>query len=200
MKLIYPAILAGAALVGLAAFTPSLAGKEPAVHYLTVALPSGGTETITYTGDVVPKVTVNPNPFEIPWSAPTVFGFMPSFVALDRLSADLDREMDAFLHQVGALTRLPASPDLSNAALQTLPAGGTSYSLISESFGNGSCTHMVQITQRADSEKPKVVSRVSGNCDAGAAKALTPNPTLNVPKAINTRMTTSAPVASRTAL
>ena len=49
MKLIYPAILAAAALVGLAAFAPSLAGRSRLVHHMTVWLPGGGTETISYT-------------------------------------------------------------------------------------------------------------------------------------------------------
>ena len=197
MKLIYPAILAGAALVGLAEFTPSLAGKEPTVHHLTVPLPGGGTETITYTGDVVPEVTVNPDPFDIAWSAPTAFGFTPSFLVLDRLSADMDREMEAFSDQIGAL--LPDGPEINWAALQALPAAGTSFSLISEAMRNGSCTRMVQITKRDNSERPEVVSRVSGNCAAETARATTPEPAPTMPRAINAQ-TTVAPVAARTEL
>ncbi len=200
MKLIYPAILAGAALVGVAAFTPSLAGKPPHVHHLTVPLPGGGTETITYTGDVMPKVTMNPASLGFAWPAPIAVGVMPSFVSLDRMSGDMDREMDAFLHQVDTLARLPAGTDPGNAALQKLPAGGASYSLISESVGNGICTRMVQITQRADGEKPEVVSRASGNCDADTAKARTPEPTSKAPEAIHAKMTTSTPVGLKTLL
>jgi hypothetical protein len=196
MKLIHPAILAGAALVGLAAFAPSLAGNQLATHHLSIGLPGGG--TISYTGNAVPKVSVNPGPFEAAWFAPTVFGFGPSFAALDRLSFDMDRQMDAFVRQAEILERSASSPDLSNAALQTLPAGA-SYSVMSETVGNGACTRVVQITQRADGEKPEVVSRASGNCDAGTAKALTPGPA-TAPKAIDEHVTTSTPFATRTTL
>jgi hypothetical protein len=198
MKLIYPAILAGVALVGLAAFAPSLAGKQPTAHHLTIALPGGGTETISYTGDVVPKVSVNADPIEIVWPAPTAFGFQPSFTALDRLSFDMDRQMTAFMRQAEALARGQSSPDLSDAAMQTLPAGAT-YSLVSETIGDKTCTRTVQITQRIGHEKPEVVTRASGSCDAGTAQPLAPK-SMSTPEAIAMHLTMPAPVAARTSL
>jgi hypothetical protein len=200
MKLIYPAILAGAALIGLAAFAPSLAQKQPAVHHMTVWLPGGGMETISYTGSVAPKVIVNPVPFAFGWPGMASFGFAPSFAAMDLLSDDMDREMGAFLRQVETLTRLPTSPDLTNAGLQTLPAGGASYSLISETTVNGSCTRMVQVTRQANSDKPQVISRMSGNCADGTPRTLAPETTGATPQAISAPMSRAAPAVSRTAL
>ena len=72
MKLIHTALLAGAAVLGLAALAPSFADKGQGIHRMTLSLPSGGTEIITYTGDVRPKVTFLGTPFEVAWSEPTV--------------------------------------------------------------------------------------------------------------------------------
>jgi hypothetical protein len=56
MRLIYSTLLAGAAALGLAAFAPPAAGKDPTVHQMTIQLPGGGSETIEYTGNIAPKV------------------------------------------------------------------------------------------------------------------------------------------------
>jgi hypothetical protein len=201
MKLIYPAILACAALAGVALFTLSLAGKQPAVPYLTVALPGGEMQTMTYTGDVQPKVRVYSDPAEIAWPAAASFGLVPPFAALERLSFDMDREMDALVREADTLARLPASPDLSQATLQGLPAGEASYSLIFESVGDGTCTRLVQIAQRAAGEKPEMVSRASGNCGAGTSRVLSPEQTFTgSATAIPAQMTTPPPVTARATL
>ena len=197
MKFIYPAILGGAALVGLAVLIPSLAGKGPLVHRLMVPLPDGGTEMITYSGDAAPKVTFHPDSFDFDWPTGPAFGFLPSFVALDRVAASMDRDMGDFLRQAETLERLPAGPTMTTSPSRTIPAGDASYSQISEMIGDGTCTRMVQVTQRAPGEKPEVMSRVSGNCDAGNAPVPEPNPAGL--KAIKAQMT-AAPAASRTAL
>ena len=197
MKFIYPAILAGAALIGLTAFAPPLVHKEPSVHHMTVWLPGGGTETISCTGNVPPKVTLQPSTSVFDWPNRVAFGFMPSFVAMDSLWEDVDRDMAAFLRQAETLSRIPAGSDLKNADLLTLPEGGASYSLISESTGNGTCTRMVQITRRANSEKPEIVSRTSGNCAADTAPASAPQVTA---RPISTPMAHEKPAPSRTAL
>ena len=169
MRLIHASLLAGAAVLGLSALALTAAGASPATHQMTVQLPGGGTETIRYTGDVAPKVSFVQEPFAIAWPAPVAFGFAPSFVALDRIAADMDRQMDAFRHQAHTMANLPANGDLSQAAVQNLGPGTSAYTMVSESFGNNVCTRMTQITRPSNGGKPQVVSRTSGNCDAGLA-------------------------------
>src|SRR5579863_4512448 len=99
MRLKHASLLVGAAVLGLGAFALPATGKDPALHEMTVQLPGGSTETIRYTGDVAPKVTFIQAPFDVAWVAPVTFGFEPSFAALDRIAADMDRQMDTFWRQ-----------------------------------------------------------------------------------------------------
>lgn len=203
MKLIFPAILAVAALAGFAALTPSLAdltpspAERPLLPRLIVPPSHSDIGTASHTGEAASKVAFHTDPFDLDGPAFTAFGVMPSFVALDRLAASMDRDMDDFLHQVASLERLAAVPPMTKLPLQMLPAGGTSYSLVSETVGNRTCTRMVQITQRAPGAKPQIVSKTSGNC--GAAHAPESDSSPATLKAINADMT-AAPVAPRTAL
>lgn len=178
MRLIPTSLLVGAAVLGLSAFALPAASKDSAVHQMTIQLPDGGTETIRYTGDVAPKVSIVEAPFDIAWPAPIAFGFAPSFAALDRIASDMDRQMDAIRRQAQTMANWPAdNRGLSEAALQNLGRGTSAYSVVSESFGDNVCTGMTQITTRPDGGKPKVVSRTSGNCDASPTdSAAGPNP------------------------
>ena len=164
MKLIHTALLAGAAVLGLAALAPSFADKSQAIHRMTVSLPSGGTEIITYTGDVAPKVTFLGTPFEVAWSEPTVL--FPNFVAFDRLAEDMDRQMQILWRQSESAAGL-TDGGLPQASDVTL--GTSAYTLISHSYGDQFCSRVTEITAPADGGEPKVVSRTSGNCEASPA-------------------------------
>ena len=171
MRLTYASALIGAAALGLAAFGPAALAKDPPTHEMTIQLPGGGTEIIRYVGNVAPKVSFAEAPFGMEWLAPVTFGFDPSIAALDRIAADMNRRMDAFWRQAQAMANGSAKGDLSQAALQDLGPGGSAYSVVSQSFGNNICTRMTEITASTDGGKPRVVSRTSGNCDAGPGRA-----------------------------
>jgi hypothetical protein len=178
MRLMTSSLLVGAAVLGLSAIALPASGKEPATHQMTIQLPDGGTETIRYTGEVAPKVTFVQAPLAAAWAAPVAFGFFPSFAALDRIAADMDRQMDAFWRQAQTMTSWSGNDNLSQAALQNLAPGSSAYSVVSQSFGDKVCTRMTQITSSPNGGKPKVVSRISGNCDASPTGAgIAPSPT-----------------------
>ncbi|HVT80459.1 MAG TPA: hypothetical protein VHM90_07365, partial [Phycisphaerae bacterium] len=176
-----------------AAFAPSLVGQKTATHELTVQLPGGGTETIAYTGTVVPSVTFNAP--RVMASSPAWFSdwMPPSFVALDPFIADMDRHMDMLAKTPLLMSPTPSQP-LSQAALSNLPAG-TSYSVVSEANGNGVCTRFTQITKATGDATPKIVSQSSGNCGNGPERG--PSQPTQAAKAINLR-TTSGPLTART--
>jgi hypothetical protein len=178
MRLMKPSLLVGAAVLGLSAVALPAIGKEPATHEITIQLPGGGAETIRYAGDVAPKVTFVQAPFAVAWPAPVAFGFGPSFAALDRIAADMDRQVDAFWRQARTMASWSGNGDLSQAALQNLAPGSSAYSVVSQSFGGKVCTRMTKITSSPNGGKPKVVSRTSGNCDASPTGAgIAPSPT-----------------------
>jgi hypothetical protein len=166
MRISTSLILAGAAVIGLAGLAPTLA-RELDSHTLTVRVPGGGVETIDYTGKVAPKVSFQAIPVSGPVESPFVAfapALFPNFMTLDRISAEMDRQMDAMMQQVEMLAAVPQGQQLYSATLNGMPQGATSYSIVSETFGNGVCTHVTRITQGAGDAKPHVVSQTSGNC------------------------------------
>jgi hypothetical protein len=173
MRLIHSTLLAGAAVLGLGALALPALGKDPAVHEMTIQLPGGGNETIQYTGTTAPKVRFDQQAFLQAWPGPIAFGFEPSFAALDRIAADMDRQMDAFWREADTMARWPQSPDLSQVELQNLGPGASAYSVVSESSGNNFCSRVTEITTPPSGGKPEVVSRTSGNCDPSPGSAST---------------------------
>jgi hypothetical protein len=146
-------LLAGIAAVALAG-SVGLALASPAFHRMTVQLPDGGTAQIQYSGDVPPHVTFGTNPF----------------TAMDLISDEMDREMDALMDAADF------SPMPLWAPLQPFPVGlrdvapdATQYAAVSTELGDGaSCTRTMSVV-RDGSGHPKVVSHSYGNCGAMAA-------------------------------
>ena len=171
MRISTSLILAGATVIGLAGLAPTVA-RELDRHTVTVSLPDGGVETITYTGTVAPRVNFQARPVFGPVDSPFVaFTPFPSFAALDRISAEMDRQMDVMLHQAQMMAAMPQDQALYNATLKGLPQGSTSFSMVSETTSNGVCTHVTRITQAAGDARPQMVSQTSGNCGEGAHSA-----------------------------
>jgi len=167
-------LLAGAVVVGvgavasLAAFTPSFA--KSGAHELTLQLPGGGSETITYAGDTAPKVTFQTHQIAAAWPAPFFAGWaVPSFVGLDPVIADMNRQFEMLAKLPLLMPQMPDQP-LSAAALGNLPAG-TSYSMVSQTTPNGVCMRYTEITKAPGDAKPKVVSQSSGNCGTSSSAA-----------------------------
>ena len=189
MRKTHAALLAGAVVVGLgavaglAAFAPSLIRQT---HELTLQLPGGGTETIAYSGKTAPKVTFYPGRFTAFWPTAPSNGMIPSFVAFDPFIADMNRHLDMLATMPLLMPSVPDQP-LSAAAFSNLPAG-TSYSMVSETIGNGVCTRFTEITKAAGDTKPKVVSQNTGNCGIGSQETMTSQPT-QAAKAVNLRTT-----------
>jgi hypothetical protein len=173
------------------------------MHEMVVRLPGGGVERIEYAGNVAPRVVVAPVPFGMAWSAPDAFWPAPSFAAFDRLAADMDRQMDAMLRQARDLSAasFANSQQLNDAAFGNLPAGASSYTVVSSSIGNHSCTRTVETIVPANGGKAQTVSRQSGDC-GGAAQHSSQRP--NAPEPMGTTITyrTTAPAAgnARTSL
>jgi hypothetical protein len=201
MRLIHTSLLVGAAVLGLGAFALPVVGKDLAIHEMTVQLPGGGSETIQYAGEVVPKVRFDRDPFLLAWSSPVALSFGPSFADFDRIGEDLDYQMNAFWRQVDTMARWPQSQTLSQVGLQNLLPGASAYSVVSESFGNNVCTRTTEITTPPDGGKPKVVSQTSGNCSESPGGALMVSPsTPSGAKSIAVHSAIQTSSAPRTAL
>jgi hypothetical protein len=171
MKPHTPVLLAGAAALALtAAVTAAVASGPSDRHEITVQLPGGGTERIEYTG-AAPQVVFSPAPLAWPWVAPGDLWEAPSFVSLERMPADMDRQMDSlYRHESAAIL---AAPTVDDVTFENLPPGTISTTWFSASSGNGFCARVTQISKPASGSKPQIVSHETGDC--GAKSEATPS-------------------------
>ena len=168
-SVIRPALLAGAAAVALAGLAGAAAAQNPATHVVTVALPGGGIETIRYSGNVAPRIEFVPAPAAAFAPMPSLFGPQSPFAALDRISAEMDRQAASLFEEAQMLAREP-SP-LSEAAVQSLPPGSRSFSYVASFNGNNVCTQSMTVISQGGGRPPKVVTHSSGDCStAGGAQ------------------------------
>ena len=136
MKIVRNALLVGAAGAALLGLVGMAQAKPPAVHELRIALPGGAVETIRYTGDVAPKVSVLPVSMNDAAFMPMSLAFAPDpiFAQMDRISAMMDRQAALMIRQ--AETAMPDANRPLNAAFSNLPAGSEAYSFVSTMSGN----------------------------------------------------------------
>jgi hypothetical protein len=155
------ALLAGA--VFSAGSCGSAFARDAGVHTMTVRAPGGGTITVQYAGDVAPQISFGSAP------AATASGFESPFATMDRITAQMDREMARMMREADAAMAAmpdanPAYPaDLHGAPLFDLPG------LFAIAAGGkvAFCMKSVEITSTGDG-KPHVVTHQSGNCATGA--------------------------------
>jgi hypothetical protein len=184
MRILPTALLAGVAAIAIG-FSGAAFARGPQIHVMTVQLPDGGVARIRYTGDVAPRISFGEAPVSAetpPLSAP-LFGPGSPFAALDRISAEMDREMSAMLGQAAALSAAAQSGRLATTALRGLPPGSTGFSFVSTMSGNGVCSQSLQITSTGNGP-PHIVRHSSGNCGTagpGAFRAFSPPATAPVP-------------------
>ncbi|HEY3888657.1 MAG TPA: hypothetical protein VGL73_08785 [Caulobacteraceae bacterium] len=177
MRIISTTLMAGVAAiacVGVAAMAASPKSQTLPSHVLTVRLPDGSVEQIQYSGDVAPRVRLSAGGMPMGALAPMA-GLGPAsdaspFAMLERMSAQMDREMAEMMRNAPLMPALAAPGGMQQAvagrgaALAKLPSGTESYSFVSSISGGKACTHSVQITSRGPGRAPQVVSQTSGDC------------------------------------
>ncbi|MEI4507410.1 hypothetical protein WBQ88_16800 [Sphingopyxis sp. CCNWLW253] len=106
----------------------------------------------------------------------------------DRIAAAMHRQTEMMMQQVHTLQREPNALGMINlAGFGSLPAGTVSYSFSSTSTGDGPCSRSVQVTSLGAGQRPKVVTKSSGDCDhAAKAPASEANAAENVGKPLQT--------------
>lgn len=166
MRTLRTLLVAGAGALGIAGLAGLAMAQGPAVHQMTIQLPGGGTAHIAYTGNVAPNVSFVPLA-TVAFPAP--YASWAPFAEMDRISAMMDRQMQALIYQTRALDQLAMSSPLTEATLGALPSGSSRY-VVSSMSGNGFCMRSVQITSTGNGQ-PQVVSHTSGNCGSQASTA-----------------------------
>jgi hypothetical protein len=168
MRKVTKLLLAGAGAMTLAGVAVAAADNH---HIMNVVLPDGSIAHIQYVGNVAPRVVVAPTAQAVP----VAFVAADPFAMMDRISYEMDRQMEAMLQQASALRQAAPGGQLSEAALQSLPPGTVSYSFTSYSSGNGAtCSQSVQVTALGKNQPPKVERQSQGDCSAVNTRKPTP--------------------------
>ena len=168
MKASKTPFLIGAAAIAAIGLAGAAVAEIKHSHVMQVRLPDGTLEEIRYAGDTPPVVRLQPGWAPAAYAGPAeAFGADSPFVALARISAQMDREAAALLQQAhslpGPLVDRPAG--LTEVDLGKLPQGISGYSVVSTMSGGKVCTRTVQYGPSGGSGRLAAVSRISGDCD-----------------------------------
>lgn len=159
MRKLRTTILAGAGALLAAGAAQAATGE---VHRMNVALPDGSVARIEYTGDIAPKVTIQPA------EARTVLAFDP-FAGFERIMTEMQARHSAMMRQMAALERAVIEAETGVPGQLTLvgnlPAG-VHYSYVSSTIDASGCTRTVEYRSDGSGAAPKVTHASTGNCDA----------------------------------
>jgi len=164
--------LAAVCAVGLAGTAAATARN---MHVINVALPDGSVARVEYVGDVAPKVMVAPAS-PVAWSGFAAPVALP-LAGFDDMFARMDREMAATMRQIDQLSRQPLSASAQGvnlAAYGNVPAGTSSYSVVTVSENGRQCSRSTQVVGQGAGKAPKVFSKVSGDCGQAPSAASEP--------------------------
>ena len=164
-------VVAGAAALALGGGA-ALALAQP-LDTMTVRLPDGGLAQIQYAGNVPPWVAFAPEP-----PAAGTYGPASTFAMLDRISAEMDREMDALMRDVAFAPPPRVGPGaMLDFDMPNLPSGAAQYSFVSTTAGDGKyCMRSMEITRTAPGARPRVVTHTSGDCRGAGESGFGPPP------------------------
>jgi hypothetical protein len=167
-------LAAGVASVALAGLAGHAFAGGSQTHVMTVQLPGGAIEQIRYSGDVAPRVVVNPDLADVGFFDPVAW--YDPFPMFARISTQIDQEINGMMRQAQVMSAesLGGAPGVTEAALGKLPPGAESYSFVSTVSGSGVCGRSVQVTSEGPGRKPNVVTKSFGNCSADATSSELP--------------------------
>lgn len=152
MRKAYAIVLAGLSAVAIAGAAVA-ASRD--THMMNVPLPDGSIARVEYVGPVAPNVTVMPAP-------------VSPFGLFDRSMFDIERQLDAMVHEVDAMVRMPAAllgvPEMNVVAYGNAPEGSSSVTVVSTSNGSKTCTRTTEVTGQGAGKPPRVVTSVGGDC------------------------------------
>lgn len=156
-----------AGIAGLALAGTAFAAIAPKTHIMNVPLEDGSVAHIEYVGDVAPKVTIAPRAVADAAGTPEVP--FPSFAGFDRLIQQMQRRGQEMMRRAQQLSNQPRGPAPYIASFGSLPAGGTSTTVVSISNNGQTCTRTTQVLSQGVGKPPKVTSSISGQCNDAPA-------------------------------
>ena len=164
MRVARKIILAGGAAL-LVVGTAAMAAEK--LHTMNVSLPDGSVAQIEYSGDVAPRVAVQP-------ADAVPVAYVDPFAALDRMAAYMEAQHQAMMQQVAAMEQAAARGGSGAPGQLTvvgdLPAGAH-YTYVSSTTDEHGCTQTVEYSSDGSSAQPKVTRTSAGSCDSAKSDA-----------------------------
>ena len=151
---------------GLAAVIGGSALAHDPYHEMTVRLPDGRIEHIRYSGDQRPVIRFEPAAPATPVAWADTDAVSP-FAEMERISAAMDRQMDAMMRMMGAPAFDTGPQQMLNVDMQNLPKGVQGYSFTSVTANGKTCSTAIRYLGDGSSQ-PKVEKASSGDCYAVA--------------------------------
>lgn len=153
--------------VTAAALAGTAIAAAPKTRTMDVSLPDGSVAHIEYVGDVAPRVTLEPSPLAgstDAWAMP-----FPSFASFDRMIEQMRRQSQEMARRAQLMAHLPNGASPYVASFGSLPAGGTSTTIVSVSNNGVTCTRTTEVVSQGPGKTPKVTTNVSGQCGGAPA-------------------------------
>jgi hypothetical protein len=135
---------------------------------LTLRLPDGRIEHIRYFGNQPPAVRFEPAATA---TAGLDGGDLSPFAGIERISAAMDRQMDAMMRMMGAPEFGAPARDLMSVDTRSLPNGTSGYSFYSVTTNGRTCSTTIRYAADG-SGQPKVEKASSGDCSALAKPSM----------------------------
>lgn len=151
--------------VTMAAIAGSAVAAGPRTHTMDVSLPDGSVAHIQYVGDVAPQVTLARRPPAVSTDAWAMS--LPSFAGFDRMMEQMRRRSEDMMRRAQQMSHQANGAPLV-ASFGSVPAGGTSTTIVSVSNNGVTCTRTTQMVSQGPGKPPKVTSNLSGECGAPA--------------------------------
>lgn len=145
---------------------------------MRVDLPDGSVAYVQYTGDVAPKVEIQPVDARSvvatdPFSMPVMMPMSAAFAEMTRISALMDRQAAAMMQQAAIMQREalddspPNLPTTTMVGTRTLPKG-TYFSYVSSVTDGNGCTRTVSYNSDGAGGAPRLTRAASDGCGAAS--------------------------------
>lgn len=157
-----------AATAALALGAGAAQAAPPQFRTMEIDLPDGSVAQLHYTGDVAPRVVVEPVEAVAPLR-PMAWHVPAAFAEMQRISAMMDMRMAALLRQAEAMQRqaleqgVPAAPGVIMTG--NLPQG-VHFSYVSTTVDANGCTRTVSYASDGSGAAAELTEASSSGCDA----------------------------------
>jgi hypothetical protein len=162
-------VLGAAAVIAIGVTGVAAAGLANS-HSMNLRLPDGAIAQIRYAGETPPEVRIQPVEFAVPAAYAEPFAEWPPFAQMQRMEAQMQRELVALETLPLLADSVAADPEgMPPLAGGAVPPGVEGYTVVMTSTPQGVCTRTIEFGGGTADRPPTVLTRASSGCGADSA-------------------------------